>query len=117
MGHRYDVRSWIAAADVVAVPSRREGMSLTLLDAMAAGRPVVATDVGGAREALLPAAGAVVPPEDAEALASALVERLVDPNVAAAEGRIARRRVEDMYDVRRRTAEVAELYDVLLIGS
>lgn len=116
VGHRYDVRSWIAAADVVALPSRREGMSLTLLDAMAAGRPVVATDVGGAREVLLPAAGAVVPAEDTEALASAIVERLVDPNAAAAEGRIARKRVEEMYDVRRRSAEVAALYGVLLTG-
>jgi glycosyltransferase involved in cell wall biosynthesis len=116
VGHRDDVRNWIVAADVVAAPSRWEGMSLTLLDAMAAGRPVVATDVGGAREVLIPAAGAVVPPEDAEAFASAIIERLVDPSAAAAEGRIARERIERGYDVLRRTAEVAALYGVLIAG-
>jgi len=114
VGHRADVRSWLAAADVVAVPSRWEAMSLTLLDSMAAGRSVVATDVGGAREVLLPDAGAVVPPGDAEALASALVDRLVNPDAAAAEGRVARKRVEELYDVRRRTAEIAALYQLLM---
>ena len=113
VGHREDVRSWIAAADLVAQPSRWEGMSFTILEAMAVGRSVVATDVGGAREVLLPRAGAVVPAEDAEALASAVVERLLDPNPTVAEGRIGRQRVEDMYDVRRQTADVAELYKFL----
>ena len=94
VGKRADVADWLAAADVVAFPSRWEGMSLGMLEAMAIGRSVVATDVGGAEEALGGEAGAVVPPGDAAALASAIVERLRDPARTAAEGRAARERAE-----------------------
>ena len=61
VGHRGDVPEWLAAADLVAVPSRWEGMSLGMLEAMATGRSIVMTDVPGAREAL-DGAGAIVPP-------------------------------------------------------
>jgi len=71
VGPRSDVAHWLAAADVVALPSRWEGMSYVMLEAMASERSVVATDVGGAREAIGPeaerAAGALVASEDAVA--------------------------------------------------
>ncbi|MGC1210338.1 MAG: glycosyltransferase, partial [Micromonospora sp.] len=57
-----DPRDWYAAADVVVCPSRWEGMALVPLEAMARGRSVVATDVGGTRQAVPPDAGALVPP-------------------------------------------------------
>jgi glycosyltransferase involved in cell wall biosynthesis len=113
-GHRDDVGDWLAAADVIAVPSRWEGMSLSMLEAMARGRSVVATDVAGAREAVGEEAGAIVPPDDAGALADALAERLLRPELAATEGGAARRRAERSHD-RRRTAEaVAALYEELV---
>src|SRR5262245_43162469 len=87
VGHRDDVDEWLAAADVVALPSRWEGMSLGMLEAMARGRSIVATGVAGALEALDDDAGAVVPPEDPVALADAIAVRLLDPDEAAAEGR------------------------------
>ena len=68
---------YVVAADVVALPSRWEGMSLTLLEAQALGRYVVASDVAGAREVLSDGRGAVVPPEDVGALASAVSARLL----------------------------------------
>ncbi|HEV3451456.1 MAG TPA: glycosyltransferase, partial [Acidimicrobiia bacterium] len=85
------VRSWIVAADVVVQPSRWEGMSLTVLEALGCGRSVVATDVEGMREALgddFPA-GAVVPVGDTEGLVAAVVERLTTPGLRACEERLA----------------------------
>jgi glycosyltransferase involved in cell wall biosynthesis len=113
VGKRADVADWLAAADVVAFPSRWEGMSLGMLEAMATGRSVVASDVGGAREALGGEAGAVVPPGDAAALASGIVERLRDPARTAAEGRAARERAGS-HDLRTSTAALAALYEELL---
>jgi glycosyltransferase involved in cell wall biosynthesis len=112
-GEQDHVARWLAAADVVAVPSRWDGMSLALLEALAAGRSVVATDVPGAAEAVGTSAGAVVPLQP-HALAAAIVERLRNPERARAEGRAARRRVERWYDIARTFDGVADAYaDVL----
>lgn len=116
-GERLDVADWLAAADVVALPSRWEGMSLVLLEAMARGRSVVATDVPGVREALGEAAGAVVPAEAPEALSQELVARLLDRERAAREGRIARERAEQSHDLRRACADLAALYGELVNGA
>lgn len=113
-GEQADVRDWLAAADVVAVPSRWEGMSLSLLEAMARARSTVATDVGGAREALGDDAGALVRVEDEDALATALARRLLDPAVRAVEGKAARERVERLHDARAASARVAALYEQVL---
>ncbi len=113
VGQRPDVGSWLAAADVVAQPSRWEGMSIGMLEAMAKGRSIVASDVPGAGEALGDA-GALVPREDPEALASAVAERLLDPAKAAAEGHRARERVERFHDLRATTAALADLYEELV---
>jgi glycosyltransferase involved in cell wall biosynthesis len=113
VGARSDVGDWLAAADVVALPSRWEGMSIGMLEAMARGRSVVASDVPGAAEALDGDAGAVVPPEDSTALADALALRLLDPAKTEAEGRNARKRVERSHDLRAMTNALAELYEEL----
>jgi glycosyltransferase involved in cell wall biosynthesis len=113
-GERTDVGDWYAAADVVTFPSRWEGMALTLLEAMARERSVVATDVAGVREALGVEAGAVVAVEQPEPLAAAIVGRLLEPERAAAEGRSARARAERSYDLRRTVRAVADLYGNML---
>ncbi len=110
VGDRDDVRDWLAAADVVVAPSRWEGMSLTVLEAMAVGRSVVASDAAGMRELVRDDAGAVVQVDDSRALGAALVERLRNTPMAAAEGRAARRRVEREHDLPRIHENVAELY-------
>jgi glycosyltransferase involved in cell wall biosynthesis len=110
VGVREDVPDWLAAADVVAAPSRWDGMSLALLEAMARGRSVVATDVPGAREALGDEA-AIVAVEAADELADAIAERLLDPALAAAEGARARRRSEQHHDVRAMCEGIAALYE------
>ncbi|HEU0304885.1 MAG TPA: glycosyltransferase [Gaiellaceae bacterium] len=116
-GHREDVPAWLAAADVVALPSRWEGLSLVMLQAMARGRSVVSADVAGARDSLSEGAGAIVPIEDDVALANALVERLRDPALAAAEGEAGRRVVVERHDVRRMGEAVAALYTEVLARS
>lgn len=102
-----DLAPWYAAADVVVLPSRWEGMALVPLEAMASGRPVVATDVDGVREALGAEAGAVVPAGALEELVAAVSLRLADPVLCAAEGRAARARAVEQFDVRRCAAAVS----------
>jgi len=108
LGARDDVPSWLAAADVLVVPSRWEGLAYVVLEAMAAGRSVVATDVAGMREALGDT-GVLVPPEDPAALAVAVAGALKRPHGAGA-----RERVERLYDVRRATQRMADLYAEVL---
>ena len=110
-GFRDDVETWTLAADVVAVPSRYEGLPLALLEAMALGRPVVASDAPGLTEVMAgnPPPGAVTPIGDAGALARALTSRLVNRALADAEGAAARRRVELRYDARRTCDAIAAL--------
>ena len=90
-------QDWYAASDVVVMPSRWEGMALVPLEAMACGRTVVGFDVTGLREAIGDA-GAVVPQDDAVALAEQVARRLSDPQLAAGEGLRGRERAVGMYD-------------------
>jgi glycosyltransferase involved in cell wall biosynthesis len=108
-GKRLDVQDWLAAADVVTLPSRWEGMSIGMLEAMARGRAVVAADVPGAREALDDDSGAIVPLEDVAELGRELAARLSNPQRASREGRAARERAERYHDQRAMADAVAEL--------
>ena len=103
-----DPTQWYAAADVVVVPSRWEGMALVPLEAMASGRSVVATDVDGMRESVGGAAGAVVPVGDPAALVDALAGRLADPELADREGHAGRERAVELFDVRRTASSVSD---------
>ncbi|MFI7617457.1 glycosyltransferase [Nonomuraea terrae] len=85
-GPSSDVASWYAAADVVVLPSRWEGLPLTALEALASGRSLVASAVPGLAELVTSGVGAAVSPGDGAALAEALLLRLEQPALAAAEG-------------------------------
>lgn len=113
-GQRDDVPTWLAAADVVAMPSRWEGCSLAMLEALARGRSIVASDVSGAREAIAEDAGAVVPIGDVEALSIAIVERIEDPDLTDREGRAGRRRAEERHDLKKTAQQMADLYAEVL---
>jgi glycosyltransferase involved in cell wall biosynthesis len=114
VGRRNDVDLWLAAADVVVVPSRWEGMSLVMLEAMARGCCVVSTNIAGASEALAEGAGAVVPLGDGVSLARAIVERLTDGELRRVEGRAARRRAESLFSHERMAQGIAETYEEVL---
>jgi glycosyltransferase involved in cell wall biosynthesis len=101
-----DPRPWYAAADVVVLPSRWEGLSLTLLEALASGCSVVVSDVPGLAEAVTSGVGARVPVGDARAVAAALARRLADADLRAAEGRAAAL-AASAFDVRRTHEQLA----------
>ncbi len=84
----------LAAADVVVLPSRHEGLGVAALEAMAAERPVVASRVGGLAEVVVEGeTGVLVPPGDVPRLAAALARLAADPGERVALGRAGRARV------------------------
>jgi len=107
-----DVRPHLAQADVVVLPSYREGVPRSLLEAGAMERPVVATDVAGCREVVEHGVtGLLVPPRDEEALARAVESLLADPARAAAMGRAGRERVLSRFSEDRVLREVKASYE------
>ncbi len=108
-GRQESVTTWLHAADVVVQPSRYEGLSMSVLEAMASARSIVASDVEGMTEALGAEAGAIVAVEDAVSLAREVSRRLADPSRACREGLAGRARAEQNHDLRRWGEAVAEL--------
>ncbi|MYT73049.1 MULTISPECIES: glycosyltransferase [unclassified Streptomyces] len=111
-----DAAPWYRAADLVVLPSRWEGIALAPLEAMACGRPVLVTDVDGARESLPPplAERCLAPPDDPAALARALSGLLSDADALRALGREAQGHVHAHHDVRRTAKAVTDVYRELL---
>jgi L-malate glycosyltransferase len=88
LGHRTDIPELLAASDVVVAPSQSEGLGLTAVEALAAGRPVVAYAVGGLREVVTDASdGRLIAYGDRDAFATAVVELLADRQLREAYGR------------------------------
>lgn len=84
LGTRRDVPDLLAASDSFVLPSLWEGLPVALVEAMASRLPVIATDVSGTSQVMVPGVtGWIVPPADAEALAGAMVELVSDPARAA----------------------------------
>ncbi|MFX4294370.1 glycosyltransferase family 4 protein [Streptomyces bohaiensis] len=111
-----DAAPWYAAASLVVAPSRWEGMALVPLEALAAGRPVVMSDVAGARESLPPAHTALclVPREDPVTLGRAVVRLLNDPRRADELGEQGSRFARSEHDVARTAAAFSRLYRSML---
>lgn len=115
LGERSDVPALLAAADVFVLSSTSEGMPMTVIEAMAAGLPVVASDVGGMRELVEHGVtGLLVPARDADALAGALADLLADPARRRAMGAAGHARAEALFDLPRFRAEHVALYERLL---
>jgi glycosyltransferase involved in cell wall biosynthesis len=111
LGFRGDVPSLLRLVDVFALPSYREGMPLTILEAMAAGKPVVTTDVRGCREEVVNGlTGILVAPRDPRSLSEAILSLLVAPEKAKAMGLAGRARVEKVFDQQRVLEEEVEAY-------
>jgi glycosyltransferase involved in cell wall biosynthesis len=100
LGHRDDLEVWYAVSDVIVIPSRRESFSRAALEAMAAGRPLVATRVGGLVDAIVDGeTGLLVPHADDAAVAAALRTILVDRELAARMSAAARDRYQTRYTI------------------
>jgi glycosyltransferase involved in cell wall biosynthesis len=88
-----------------------ECLGLSMVQAMATGRPVVGSDINGIPEVILPGAtGELVPPSDAPALAAALIKVLTDPQRAARMGELGRKRAEEVFNQDRLVDELGDLY-------
>lgn len=98
-GARQDVAAWYAVADLVTLPSRWEGLSLTLLEAMSTGRAIVASTADGCREVLHHCPAALTNIHDPDVLAEALLQRLVHPDLAAREAASHRAHVVTNYSL------------------
>ena len=114
-GERSDVPDILVASDIFVLPSLFEGLPLVVLEAMAAGLPVVGTRVCGMTEAVLDGVtGRLVAPADPDALACAIAEVLEQPGMAAEWGASGRSRVLREFAATRMAKETAALYDDLL---
>jgi glycosyltransferase involved in cell wall biosynthesis len=114
-GERSDVPDIMRGLDCFALPSLAEGVSNTILEAMASGLPVVATRVGA--NALLVrdgVTGRVVPPDDAQAMAAALIESAQDPAAARAMGVAGREVVLGQFSMASMAGSYQAVYDELL---
>ena len=115
LGFRRDVPMVLAALDLFVQPSIYEGFGLSLLEAMAAGLPSVASRVGGIPEVIEDGhTGLLVPPQDPAALASAIIRLLGDRDGARRLGEAAAGRARDKYSLARVAARVDELYRDIL---
>lgn len=117
VGSRTDVPDLLRASDLFVHPSREEGFSNAILEAMAAGLPVVACDVGGNPEAVTDGeTGRLVPSRNAAAFASAVAELLADPEKRKAMGEAGRHRATERFSLDRMVGEMESLYESLARG-
>ncbi len=113
-GQRDDAESLMAAADVVTLSSRQEGLGSVLLDALSLGRPIVATHVGGIPEVVVDGeCGLLVPPRDGHRLGAAIARLLSDPALARRFGEAGRLRARE-FSVERTAERTAEVYERVL---
>lgn len=114
LGRREDIPALLADADILAVPSRWEGFGLAAAEGLAAGVPVVASDVDGLRE-VVGDAGILVPPEDRGALRAALARLAGDSALRSALGRRGRARAAERFDLRETVRRYEDLYRHLAV--
>jgi sugar transferase (PEP-CTERM/EpsH1 system associated) len=116
-GARDDVAQALRSFDAFVLPSLAEGISNTILEAMASGLPVIATRVGGNAELVEDGTtGTLVPAADSEALAMAMLRYARDPGYARSHGRAGRARAERLFSLDAMVAQYTALYDRLLQG-
>ncbi len=117
-GNIKDLREYLSAAHVFVLPSRSEGFSNAIVEAMAASLPVVATNVGGNAEAVEEGvSGFIVPSEDVPALASAITRLLSDPSTAERMGAEGRRLAAERFTTDAMMREITLVYADVLAGT
>ncbi len=111
LGFAPDPRLLTSACDVIAVPSRVEGLGLSAIEALALERPVIASDAGGLPEVISPGkTGLLFPRGDARALAEGIVRLFREPEAALRMAQAGRARVKEKFDAARQVAELREVF-------
>ena len=114
-GYRSDAAELMRSFDAFVLPSQREGISNTILEAMATARPVVATAVGGSPEIVVDGVtGFLVPRADPAAMAARLLAYLDQPGLASAHGQAGLARVQERFSLAAMMAAYGRVYDALL---
>jgi glycosyltransferase involved in cell wall biosynthesis len=114
IGYREDAQAILPALDLFWLTSDYEGLPYAVMEAMAAGLPVVATDVVGSHDLLDGAVGVLIPPRNPHALAQATVALLSDPARAQALGQAGRARILERFTVDRMLDQIIQLYETLI---
>ena len=111
LGYQEDVAPWYAAMDAVALPSGNEGTPVTVIEALAAGKPVVAYEVGGVPDVVREGIdGFLVEPGSTSGLAARLGQLAADPELGRRLGEAGRERVLERYGVGRLLDDIDRLY-------
>jgi len=112
---REQVPHYYAMSDIVVIPSVQEAFGLSVTEAMACGKPVIGTSVGGIPDQITHGRnGLLVPPKDTGQLASAIIRLASDPALRRSMGAEGRRIVENRFDIRKRIAAISALYASLI---
>jgi glycosyltransferase involved in cell wall biosynthesis len=115
LGWQSDARKLLSSWDVLVIPSLEEGLPLSALEAMAAGKPVIASRVGGLAELVVDGVtGMLVPPGDTGALVSCIAELANNRQRLASMGDAGWNRAHDLFSVEHMAQQTAQLYDRLL---
>jgi glycosyltransferase involved in cell wall biosynthesis len=115
-GQRTDMPSLLAAMDIFVLPSAREPFGRALIEAMAAGKPVIAMRGGGPDDIVTPEIGILLDDQEPEMLRSAILALAKNPMLRARMGANGRSRVEAFFSVHRMAQAVQEVYGRLLGG-
>lgn len=115
-GQRFDIPQLLSDFDVFALPSVLEGLPRVVIEAMAMEKPIVASDIDGVREELIPdRTGLIVPPRDSEALSDAIAYLINNKDRASQLGREARKSATIRFDLKRTVSSVESLYEKVML--
>ena len=115
LGSRRDINALMNASDVICVPSLSEGFSNTILEAMSAGKPVIASNVGGNPEIVVDGeTGFLVRPRHSEALAQGILEFLENQELFLRMGEAARKRIENNFSIEKMVTEYEDFYQKIM---
>jgi len=116
LGERKDIREILSIFDIFVLSSLSEGTSITLLEAMASGKPVIATNVGGNPEVIInEKTGILIPPSQPRLLAEAMQRLVLNEDLALQMGKFAKEHIKANFDIKIMSERIKRLYEELLL--